>query len=890
MNLVHPDDLVSATQAMSRLVTDSARYVEDEPRVFHRSGDIVQVHVRATSVRSGKKVPSYFVVHVEDITSRRRATAVLEESENRFRIMADSCPAMMWVSDAEGEIQFINRAYAEFLGVVDNEVAGYKPSVHPDDVSSYVEVIRRSASERTHFAVEARIRRADGEWRRLGTNAEPRISSLGEYLGHVGICADITDRREAEQARQFEHSMIRAIHEVSLDGIFAIDDKGNVVSSNGRFLDIWKIDSGAIDSLPDSAVGADDDKLLSATLHRVKDPESFLQRIRELYANPDEDDHCEIELKDNRVLERNSTSLRNQDGEYLGRVWFFRDVTSRKQAEINLQNAKALADEANQRLLLERSILDGERQMLRTLIDSIPDFVFVKDLNCKFVVANSALAQAFGGTTPEGMLGKSDSDLVPEEIANRFTKDDRDVICTGQPLYDREETFVDDAGNNIYLLTTKVPLRDDKGEVIGIAGTSRNMTARKKMENALREAERKYHGIFDDAIVGIFQSTPGGRFLSVNASMARALGYLSPDEMIARITDIARQFYVDPKRREDFMRLMDEPEGAANFECEALRKNGDKIWLAMSVRAIRQDGRVVRYEGMCEDITERNLLRSQLLQAQKLEAVGQLAAGIAHEINTPIQYIGDNVRFLKDAFHGLDGLLTSYEELFPAAHLPGESFAEAATHAERIDAGYLRDEIPKAIEQSLEGVTRVSALVSAMKEFSHPGTKEKIPLDLNHAIDCTITVARNEWKYVADMETEFDPTLPPISCHPGEFNQAVLNLIINAAHAIGDVVQGRNSQKGRITIQTRNYPEWAEIRIQDTGCGIPPKIRDRVFDPFFTTKEIGKGTGQGLAIARSVIVDKHGGSIDFETEEGKGTTFIIHLPRDGKACAPRLVQ
>jgi signal transduction histidine kinase len=174
-----------------------------------------------------------------------------------------------------------------------------------------------------------------------------------------------------------------------------------------------------------------------------------------------------------------------------------------------------------------------------------------------------------------------------------------------------------------------------------------------------------------------------------------------------------------------------------------------------------------------------------------------------------------------------------------------------------------------------------------MKEFSHPGTKEKTPLDLNRAIASTITVSRNEWKYVAELETDFDASLPLISCQPGEFNQVILNLIVNAAHAIADVVAKESSQTGKITVQTRDCKDWAEIRIQDSGSGIPEKVRARIFDPFFTTKEIGKGTGQGLAIARSVVVDKHGGTIHFETEEGKGTTFIIRLPHDGQTLATK---
>ncbi|WP_420237474.1 ATP-binding protein [Telmatobacter bradus] len=291
------------------------------------------------------------------------------------------------------------------------------------------------------------------------------------------------------------------------------------------------------------------------------------------------------------------------------------------------------------------------------------------------------------------------------------------------------------------------------------------------------------------------------------------------------------------------------------------------------------------------DITEQRAWEEQFQQAQKLESVGQLAAGIAHEINTPTQFIGDNVRFLKDVFQDLIELFRRYERLLVEARhntLSRQVIEETERAAEQAETGYLFKEIPKAIDQTLEGIERVSSLVSAMKEFSHPGTKEKVQLDLNHSIQSTTVVARNEWRYVADLETDFDPALPLVPCLPGEFNLVILNLIVNAAHAIADVAQAGGAEKGLIKVQTRNCPEWVEIRIEDTGTGIPENVRARIFDPFFTTKEIGRGTGQGLAIARSVIVDKHGGSIYFETEEGRGTTFIIRLPHDGKAFTAKV--
>jgi PAS domain S-box-containing protein len=543
------------------------------------------------------------------------------------------------------------------------------------------------------------------------------------------------------------------------------------------------------------------------------------------------------------------------------------------------------AASVDRRLAAQHSALNDERKMLRALIDNMPDFIYVKDLQSRFLVANPHLARAVGLRTPEDLLGRTDFEIYPNELATAFYADDQNVISSGTPLYNREEKGIDRDGKAVEILTTKVPVRDTTGKIIGIAGIGRDISQRKKAEQALREAEQNYREIFDKAIVGIFQSTPSGQLLSVNPSMAFTFGYNSPEEMIAGVPDFSQHFFVDDRRRGEFTALMDRIGAVQNFECQVLQKDSSRIWISLSVRVIRQNGSAVRYLGMNENITERKVLREQLFQAQKLESVGQLAAGIAHEINTPTQYIGDNVRFLKDAFQDLRCVLASYGRMLSGARegdLSGETIKEICEAVDRADPAYLLEEIPKAIDQTLEGVLRVSTLVGAMKEFSHPGTKEKIPLDLNHAIGSTITVARNEWKYVADMETEFDPSLPMIPCLPGEFNQVILNLIVNAAHAIADVYQPGCAGKGKIKVQTENCRKWAEIRVIDTGSGIPAEVRSRIFDPFFTTKEIGKGTGQGLAIARSVVVDKHGGTIDFETEEGKGTTFIIRLPRDGK--------
>ena len=215
-----------------------------------------------------------------------------------------------------------------------------------------------------------------------------------------------------------------------------------------------------------------------------------------------------------------------------------------------------------------------------------------------------------------------------------------------------------------------------------------------------------------------------------------------------------------------------------------------------------------------------------------------------------------------------------------------ESIAQLRKCIQEADLEYLLEEMPKAIDQSLEGVHRVAKIVHAMKEFSHPGSEEKTAMDINRAIETTITVARNEWKYVAEVETCFDPQLPLVNCHAGEFNQVILNLLINAAHAIRHVVGDGLDSKGSIRITTRQDSEWVEISIRDTGCGIPEAIQSRVFEPFFTTKPVGQGTGQGLALAHTTVVRRHNGRIWFETVAGKGTTFFIRLPIAPPAAEP----
>ena len=314
------------------------------------------------------------------------------------------------------------------------------------------------------------------------------------------------------------------------------------------------------------------------------------------------------------------------------------------------------------------------------------------------------------------------------------------------------------------------------------------------------------------------------------------------------------------------------------------RKNGEFFWESATISGVQTEtGEVTHFLAVKEDITEKKELQAQLLQAQKLESVGQLAAGVAHEINTPIQFISDNLEFLKTSFQDLVKLSAIHKELLEKLKTEARNSDDVHTHEqafEDADFNFLKDELPLAIDQSIDGTQRVSKIVRAMKEFSHPGTEEMNKVDLNRTIQTTITVTANEWKYVSKLETEFDSSLDQVPCLAGELNQVLLNMIINARDAIEET-----GKEGLIKIRTFSEQDQAVIQISDTGAGMPGEVQKRIFDPFYTTKEVGKGTGQGLSIAHNVIVKKHKGELLVMDSSPNGTTFEIRLPLEQEMTA-----
>jgi PAS domain S-box-containing protein len=387
----------------------------------------------------------------------------------------------------------------------------------------------------------------------------------------------------------------------------------------------------------------------------------------------------------------------------------------------------------------------------------------------------------------------------------------------------------------------------------------------------------------------------------VNRTLARAYGF-EPEELMGQsVTVLKVKDPADPRLLDISDRLRRGE--TVRDDLEVVRSDGTAFCAGFTITPLRNRlQQITHYVAVGADITtrkeaerkreqlqeqlynemhERERISLELRLAQKLEAVGRLAAGLAHEINTPIQYVGDSVSFLRSAFQDLARLFAAHRAVVLGGQAASEEQLEQLRAIEReIDFDFLRVEMPKAFERTLEGTQRVTEIVRAMKEFAHPDGSEQSPADLNHALEMTLIVARNEYKYDATVATQFDE-IPPVTCNVGELNQVFLNLIVNASHAIQD--SHHDAITGRITVTTRAVDKMVEITVADNGCGIPQENLEKIYDPFFTTKAVGRGTGQGLPIARSIIVDKHGGDIRVESYIGTGTRFTILLPINGRA-------
>ena len=521
--------------------------------------------------------------------------------------------------------------------------------------------------------------------------------------------------------------------------------------------------------------------------------------------------------------------------------------------------------------------LSQERDLLRVLLDHVPDYIYFKDAEGKFIRINKAHADLLGVGNPDEACGRTDADYFDACTSARARQDEERIASSAVPIVSHMEHLVRGESSS-WVMTTKVPVTTGH-PTVRLVGISHDVTELKQMVEELRCREESFRLLFSAIPHAVWVCDMETlEVLEANDAASRTYGYGGQEFRTMRLPDLYRT--EDRQRLKDALARLNS-EGLPRGSQKHLRRDGLVLEVEMAAHTLHFRGRHAILI-VAQDVSERKRLEWELQQAQRLEAVGQLAAGIAHEINTPIQYVSDNLHFLRDSFQDRQKVLVKQEHLIEGARageLPGELLEELTAVRDETDFAYLCEEIPRALDQSLDGIERVATIVRAMKAFAHPGKKEKAAADLNQALLDALIVARNELKYVAEVVTDFGE-LPPVICNLADLNQVFLNLLVNAAHAVGDVMK-QTGEKGEILVRTRQAECEVLISISDTGCGIPEQIRPRIFEPFFTTKDVGKGSGYGLAIARSIVVDRHGGRISFEPNVPRGTTFVVAIPVNG---------
>ena len=789
----------------------------------------------------------------------------LRESEKRFQSAVESSAVGTALSDLDGKWLQINQAFVDFFGYTKEELMSltFRELTPQDYMAQSMESFRLLTSGATNsYQMEKQYVRKDGTlvWALLTVSLVRTADGAPACV--LAQLQDIGKRKGAEEALRQSEALFRAISENAGELIMLVDLAGTIQYASPAYETL-------LGYSPKELLGANAFALL---LH----PEdcSAIQTRTEATLITGQTETVQVRFRHQngswKTVETHAGVIRNADGAVDRLV-----ITAR------------IMDDW---IAIQKVLQDREEQF-KLLLDSTAEAIYGLDLqgNCTF--CNNAFLRMTGYESVDELLGQNVHRLIHHHRPDGTRYPESECIIyralrREQGSHSDEEFMWRADGSGFPAEYWSFPVWKD-GQRVGAVVTFVDITTRKATENALRAANSESELVINSVpsiLVGLDSET---RITQWNLAAETTFG-LSKSQVIGKPLNACGIKWLNPAMEKEITGWL-RVETVQRYENIRFEKNDDTRFLGITVSSVdlanHETGQILITGA---DTTERKVLEEQLRQAQKLEAIGQLAAGIAHEINTPTQFVGDNMAFLGDAWKSLEELLKHVRYVRQEA-APGSVTEATLNEFDRVwqatDVDFLEKEVPKAIEQSLDGVRRVGKIVKAMSEFSHPGTEEKHLVDLNRAIESTLTVSRNEWKYVANVEKNLDPNLPLIPCHLGEINQAILNLVVNAAHAIADVSHNGIDGKGSISITTRRDGDWVEISIRDSGTGIPEPIRSRIFEPFFTTKEVGKGTGQGLALAHAAIVKKHGGRIWFESEMGKGTTFFVCLPTGPTATA-----
>ncbi len=519
--------------------------------------------------------------------------------------------------------------------------------------------------------------------------------------------------------------------------------------------------------------------------------------------------------------------------------------------------------------ILNKLKISEDAKKYKTIFETSSDAVMILK-NQRFIDCNQATLDLFGFKDKNELLTLNLLDISPpfqekgRSSAEEGNKRMLEVLKSGKSHFEWIHHKKDGADIFCDVMLTRFKFSQEEC----FQATVRNIDKRKNFEEKIRQNE-KYLGFTLSSIKSILIVISSKDIVTHWNSRAEDILNLKKDDVIGKHLGKINLKWEWDKIYEGIANAAISKKLVMLEDISYRSVKENNIILGLSINPILDNNKkIIGFLLYGNDITQKRENETLQLHNQKLVSIGELAAGIAHEINTPSQYINDNLIFLKKSFYFLKGLYKKYNEIIPSQKID----------IDQGDLDFYLKEIPIAVEQSLEGITNISKIVSSMKTFSHPGTEEKSIVDINKSLSATIIISKNEWKYAAELETFFDSANPEVEGFPAELNQVFLNIIVNAAHAIEDAIKQKLIKTGKINITTVKQENTVEINISDNGAGISDYIKERIFDPFFTTKEIGKGSGQGLAISHQIITKRHNGKIFCKTKEKKGTVFYIILP------------
>jgi len=864
-DLIHPDDRQMVWDCIQKAVRRGEPFVI-EYRLQDNEGGERWMWERGRAIYEESGGTAIIEGFITDITESKRAEEALRVSENQLQILIDAMPDFVCFMDGYGRwlkandacIRIFQLKGKDYRGKKNFELAKLNSNLQDSFLTSQ-ETDARAWNENGLFHGEEMIPSPDGQVRSYDVIKVPIFNSSGERKGLVVLGHDVTESKKAQDALKKSENNYKVATEAGRIAVWRVKLPEDTVDSSGTLERLLGYEPGEIDDWK-----------------KINHPEDK-DRLKELWKNIHQKkaDRYDVEqrllCKDGNFKWFSSRGQVVWDDETKGFiVGTTQDINERKQMEIMLEESE---------------------EMFRAISSSAHDAIVMIDNDGNITYWNDAAEDMFEHSVDE-VFGRNFHEIfVSEKFHEQHQKAFKKFQNTGEGVamgttIELEAHRKDGTIFPVDLSLSSVKL-NEKWHAIGIV---RDITERKLIEEQLHDSLEKFRTLYEassDAVILLDEK----KFFECNKAALNMFGFSTMEELCNKgPVELSPPIQTCGTNSEDLANeyiAKAHELGNYGFEWIHLRSNGTTFPCDIMLNSLQLSGKHI-LQVVIRDMTkrkreeeERQALEEEINQARKLEAVGSLASGIAHEINTPIQFVGDNTNFLSDSFKTLISLIKSCNSIWQEAKAGGDlaSLDSKRVKAEEsADLEYLKEEVPSAIEQTLDGVQRVTKIVRAMKDFAHSDQGTMSPSNINDMLESTLTVARNELKYVADVETNFDRELPDIECYRDDLNQVFLNLLVNAAHTIADVVGDSSAIRGTITVSTERDNDNVVIRIKDTGTGIPKEVRDCIFDPFFSTKDVGKGTGQGLAIVRKIIVEKHKGKLDFETEEGKGTTFIIRLP------------